>query len=108
MNPLFKLGATILGVIVKIASKDDIVGNIVDGAFQLSEIAEEDIFTKRNINRASEEISDNIAKSCAQILNHHKISEERSTVFFEKLAWTLSEANVHNAMIGLLSAVALS
>lgn len=94
MNPLFKLGATVLGVIVKIASKDDIVGDIVDGVFQISEITAEDIFTKRNINRASEEISDNIAKSCAQILSHHKISDERAEVFFDSLDQILKQAKL--------------
>ena len=83
MKPLIKLGATIFGVIVKIASKDDNTGNVVDGLFQLADIAENEFFTKRNIDRASQDISDSIAKSCHQILSHHQITEERADVFYE-------------------------
>lgn len=54
MDPLVKLGATVLGVIVKIASKDENTENVVDGLLQIAEIAENDFFTKRNIDRASQ------------------------------------------------------
>ena len=54
MNPLVKLGATVLGVIVKIASKDENTENVVDSLFQIAEIAENDFFTKRNIDRTSQ------------------------------------------------------
>lgn len=54
MDPLVKLGATVLGVIVRIASKDENTENVVDGLLQIAEIAENDFFTKRNIDRASQ------------------------------------------------------
>lgn len=90
MNPLLKLGATVLGVIVKIASKDDSTGNVVDGLFQIAEIAENDFFTKRNIDRTSQEITDSIARSCYQIMNHHQVSEERANVFYEHVIETVN------------------
>ena len=46
MNLLLQLGATILGVIVKITSKNENVGNVVDGAFRLADLAGSDIFAK--------------------------------------------------------------
>ena len=94
MNALIKLGATILGVIIKIASKDDHVDNIVDGVFQIYDVVEEDIFARRNVDRTSQEISDSIAKSCNQILSHHNIAEERANIFYEIVIDVVNQAGL--------------
>lgn len=99
MNPLIKLGATILGVIIKIANKDDSVGNVVDGVFQISEVVEQEFFLRRNLDRTAQDISDNIAKSCDQILKHHQISEERANVFYNNLVDVVNEAELTYELI---------
>ena len=99
MNPLIKLGATILSVIVKVASKNENICNVVDGAFQISDIIEQDFFEKRNIDRTSQDITDNIAKSCYQILSHHSITEERANAFYEDVIIIINRANLSYELI---------
>ena len=89
MKPLFKLGATIFGTIVKIASKNDKSEFVVDGLLQLADIAENDLFAKRDIERTSQLISDSISRSCYQILSHHQITDERADVFYEIISDTV-------------------
>ena len=89
MEPLFKLGATIFGTILKIASKNDKSEFVVDGLLQLADIADNDLFAKREIERTSQLISDSISKSCYQILSHHQITDERADVFYKKIADTI-------------------
>ena len=94
MNPLIKLGATVLGVIVKVASKNENAGNIVDGFFQIADVAESDFFAKRDIDRTSQNIADSISKSCYQILNYHGITEERASVIYELLVDVINETEL--------------
>ena len=67
MKTLLKLGSTVVGTIVKIASNNDKIGSVVDGMFQFSEILEDDWFTQRDIDRTSSDITDKIARSCNQM-----------------------------------------
>ena len=99
MNPLIKLGATVFGVIVKVASKNENTGNIVDGFFQMADIAENDIFTKRDIDRTSQDISDSISRSCYQILRHHQFSEERAELIYELLIEVINQTEFTYEMI---------
>ena len=73
MGSLFKMGATIFGTIVKIASKNDKSEVVVDGLLQLADIVGDDLFARRDIERTSQFISDCISKSCYNILCHHNI-----------------------------------
>ena len=101
MKPLFKLGATIFGTIVKIASKNDKSEFVVDGLLQLADIAENDLFAKRDIERTSQLISDSISRSCYQILSHHQITDERADVFYEIISDTVEASELtYEVIIG--------
>lgn len=101
MKPLFKLGATIFGTIVKIASKNDKSEFVVDGLLQLADIAENDLFAKRDIERTSQLISDSISRSCYQILSHHQITDERADVFYEIISDTVETSELtYEVIIG--------
>ena len=101
MEPLFKLGATIFGTILKIASKNDKSEFVVDGLLQLADIADNDLFAKREIERTSQLISDSISKSCYQILSHHQITDERADVFYKKIADTVEASELtYEVIIG--------
>lgn len=94
MDSLIRLGATILGVIVKVVSKNETIGNVVDGAFLIADVANEDFFAKRNADRTSAEISDSISKSCYQILQHHKIIGDRADVICNIVIDVVAESNL--------------
>lgn len=99
MKTLLKLGSTVVGTIVKIASNNDKIGSVVDGMFQFSEILEDDWFTQRDIDRTSSDITDKIARSCNQILNYHDIPNERAEVFYEKLIDTVNSVDLSYELI---------
>ena len=64
MGSLFKMGATILGTIVKNVSKNDKSEVATDGLLQLADIVGDDLYARREIERTSQFISDCISKSC--------------------------------------------
>ena len=64
MGSLFKMGATILGTIVKNVSKNDKSEVVVDGLLQLADIVGDDLYARRELERSSQFISDCISKSC--------------------------------------------
>ena len=109
MTVLVKLGATILGVIIKIISKDNDVSNIIDGFSHASNIIEQDFFTQRNLDRKTQDISDNIAESCCRILGQSEISAERSAIICGILIEVINKADLsykliieHNASIDII------